>query len=426
MRENKNLIKFLHVADTHLDIKRHGSETRSHDFFMSLYTTFEKYAAKEAVSFVLIAGDTFDKRSVTSEGMDHAIQCFQLLKDAKIPCLVISGNHDNNSYSSDSSWLRSLCRWKFITLLEPTFESGKATLKKWDEKSRTGGYIEIGNVRIYGNVWGGSSTEIILTQMVDGLRDVHDASFYNIMMLHADIQGFIHKGVKGLSVDKMLELKKYINYLALGHIHESFVIENWAYMPGSLNWTAIDQTEKRRGCYLVEVDTVKKTHKATLMQGYQQRPAIRLSFELNKDQKPEEFQTLLFEYLDTQLTPFVEEKDKLAPIIELTITGNISFKTNLLDLNKVKEKIKKKYNPLLCLVKNNSVPAEYAAAVSDPEVSRAVKEQKVIEDLISKDVRYKNRSGMADMIFEAKRLALFGEDPAKISAMIEKSLSGQP
>ncbi|MDQ3011083.1 MAG: metallophosphoesterase, partial [Acidobacteriota bacterium] len=178
------MTKFLHIADIHLGIRRYRSEERATDFFYAWKDCIERYALEEQVSFVLIAGDFFDARKVEPQAMNQAMFCLKKLSDAGIPVVAIEGNHDSHEISTRFSWLRSLSQWGFLKLLEPVYEEGKVRLDAWSDGQRKGSYIDIGNVRIFGSIWYGSTVSQSLTALVDALRDHHDAKRFNIMMLH--------------------------------------------------------------------------------------------------------------------------------------------------------------------------------------------------------------------------------------------------
>jgi hypothetical protein len=114
-----------------------------------------------------------------------------------------------------------------------------------------------------------------------------------------------------------------------------------------------------------------------------------------------------------------------APVIELTLRGHLGFKSSLLDVNKLREEVKAEFNPLLSIVRNQTVPIEYAVAIGLSEhVSRAERERRVIEDLIARDTRFKDQSvTMASLVLEAKRLALGDEEPVQITNLIDERLA---
>lgn len=418
------MTKFLHIADVHLGIRRYRSEERALDFFLAWKDCIERYALAEEVSFVLIAGDFFDARKVEPQAMNQAMFCLKRLNEAGIPVVVIEGNHDSHEVATRFSWLRSLSQWGYIKLLEPFYEDGEVRLEAWDEQTRKGSYIDLGGVRIFGSIWYGSTITQSLTVLVDLLRDHHDSQRFNVMMLHTDVEGHVNHPSPPLPVAKLNELKDYIDYLALGHTHKNFVIDDWAYNPGSLEACSVDEYANLRGAYLVEVEG--KKHKATLMRDYHQREVVRCVFDVNGQATPEELHEALFAQLRQELVPHdPANEEKLAPVIELSLRGQLGFKNALLELNRIRDQVKKEFRPLLVLVRNQTVPVEYAVASGlSEQISRSERERRVIEDLIARDARFRNQtSEVAGLILEAKRLALGNENPGNIVDLIESQMS---
>ena len=88
-----NIMKFAHLADTHLGYRQFGLIEREKDF----YEVFEKVIDKiieEKVDFVIHSGDLFE----TARPSPNALLAFQKgllkLKGAGIPMYAIAGNHD--------------------------------------------------------------------------------------------------------------------------------------------------------------------------------------------------------------------------------------------------------------------------------------------------------------------------------------------
>lgn len=418
------MTKFLHIADVHLGIRRYKSEERTQDFFHAWRDCIEKYALAEEVSFVLIAGDFFDARKVEPQAMNQAMYCLTRLRDAGIPVVAIEGNHDSHEVGTKFSWLRSLSRWGYLKLLEPIYEEGSARLEPWDDAQNKGSFIDIGGVRIFGSLWYGSTVSQSLTALVDLLRDHHDSQRFNVMMLHTDVEGHVNHPSPPLPVAKLVELKGYIDYLALGHTHKNFVIDDWAYNPGSLEACSVDEYANERGAYIVEVEG--KQHTARLVQDYRQRPVIRVGFDADGKATPEEFHEALFAQLRQELTPHeADETDSLPPVIEIALRGQLGFKNSLLELNRIRDEVKKEFKPLLAMIRNQTVPVEYAVAAGLTEhVTRNERERRVIEDLISRDARFRDQAtDFGGLILEAKRLALSNEAPASIAELIEGKLA---
>src|SRR5208337_1960620 len=129
-------MSFIHMADMHLGYRQYDLEQR----FIDLGHTFNRiveYAIANKVEFVLISGDLFDKRSINAPTYVQAVHVLSRLKEAKIPCIAIEGNHDRRFMKDGMSWLESLEWEKLLTVL-----------KTGD--NRLTGSIDIGSYRIFG------------------------------------------------------------------------------------------------------------------------------------------------------------------------------------------------------------------------------------------------------------------------------------
>lgn len=292
-------------------------------------------------------------------------------------------------------------------------------LRPWDENLKKGSFIDIDGVRIFGSIWYGSTVAQALPGLVDQLRQHHEENLFNIMMLHTDVEGQLSRPIPALPVARIEELKSYIDYLALGHTHKNFEIDGWVYNPGSLEACSVDEFANIRGAYLVEVNQGR--HIAELKRDYHQRPVLRLGFDVSGRSAPEDLHAALFDQLRRELTPHnPDETDAPAPVIELSLRGHLGFKNALLEINRLRDEIRSEFRPLLTLVRNQTVPVEYAVAAGVSEhVSRTERERRVIEDLISRDSRFSAQSGaLAGLVLEAKRLALTDEDPSRVVDLI--------
>jgi DNA repair protein SbcD/Mre11 len=256
------------------------------------------------------------------------------------------------------------------------------------------------------------------------MREHRAEQRFNIMMLHTDVEGQLNRPIPALPIAKINELKSSVDYLALGHTHKNFAIDDWVFNPGSLEACSVDEYFNTRGAYLVEI--VDGKPKAQLMRDYYQRQIRRLRFDVSGRATPEELHAALFEQLNRELTPHnPEETDEPAPVVELTLQGHLGFKSALLEINRLRDEIREDFRPLLALVKNQTVPVEYAVAAGLTEhVSRAERERRVIEDLIARDNRFNQHApAIAGLILEAKRLALADETPVRITELIEQRLA---
>jgi DNA repair exonuclease SbcCD nuclease subunit len=422
------MVKFLHISDIHLGIKRYGLEERTVDFFRAWRSCLEKYAIDEKVDFVLIGGDLFDRRQIDPQAANHAIVMLERLKAAGISVFAIEGNHDQRETGSSFSWLRSLSKWRFLHLLEPDQEQGQISYLPWDEKNRQGGYIDFQDVRIFGSRWYGVTTNNILSPLYEAIRPNLRSNGQNILLLHTEVEGQLNRPIPAVSASKLLQLKDGINYLALGHIHKNFAISNWAFNPGSLEAATVDEYRERRGAYLVELVDGKVT--AQLVQDYSQRPFDFLELDLSKFPTADEASKAISDYLIKNCPSIsLECSDEQKPLVEVILQGHLSFKSSLLKLESIKSEIKEKAAVLEIIFRNETVPNDYAVAANlSSSTSRADRELQVLKDLVAQNPLYKQQSSsLANLILEMKRLTLTGESPEKLLELLQQELvAGKP
>jgi DNA repair protein SbcD/Mre11 len=420
-------MKFLHIADIHLGCRRYNLDERIKDFARAWLDVVQLYAIERKVDFVLIAGDFFNARKVEPEAMNHAMAGLGLLHDAGIPVVAIEGNHDQKDAVSNYSWMRSLSRWDYLKLLEPAHdEAGHLALVPWNEEERKGSYIDIAGARIFGTHWYGTSANAAVPLLVEALRRAHGDGLFNILLLHTDVEGQLNRpNIPALSIERMKELRGLVDYLALGHTHKRFEIEGWAFNPGSLEAVSIDEYREERGGYLIEVDEVHNIH-AEHLRAYTQRPFQRLSYDVSGVVDADAVHKGVMEVVRNEARRHdPEDETTPAPIIEINLRGHLGFKNSLLDLPRMREEAKQLTGALHVMVTNRSVPVEYAVAAGlDADASRQVRERRIVEDLIARDTRYRNRAHeMAALVLEAKRLALSDESPEKILDLIEQHVA---
>ena len=416
-------MKFLHISDIHLGCTRYQLNESPRDFFDAWIDVLQKYAVGEKVDFVLMCGDFFHKRNVPPETMNYAFAGLSFLKDNGIPCVAIEGNHDQRATDNDYSWLRSLSNWNLVKLLEPKNVEGNIIYEAWDEEDGKGGFIDIGNARIFGSNWYGASANWAIPMLTDAIKENRREGAFQILLLHTDVEGHQTHPIPALSIAKLNELKSVTNYVALGHTHRHYEIDNWAFNPGSLEVTSIDEFRETRGAFLVEVDENLEVT-AKHITDYRQRPFQRLSFDVSGFAEAKDITESVLEMVKNQARAFDENTDSSKPIIEITLRGHLGFPNSNLEQQKIREEAQKMTNALHVRIKNHSAPIEYAVAADVGEdVTREKLERRVVEDLIIRDNRYKMRvEAMAEAVVGAKRMALSDDTPDKIVDFIALKL----
>lgn len=414
-------MKFLHISDIHLGCTRYQLSESPRDFFDAWIDVLQKYAIGENVDFVIMAGDFFHKRNVPPETMNYAFAGLSLLKDHGIPVVSIEGNHDQKHNDSDYSWLRSLANWNLLYLLEPKNVDGKMTYEPWDADIARGGFVDIKGARIFGSDWYGASANWAIPMLTEAIKDNRRENAFHILLLHTDVEGHQTHPIPALTIANLKELKSVTDYVALGHTHKSYEIDNWAFNPGSLEITSIDDYRETRGAFLVEVGENNKVN-ARHITDYRQRSFQRLSYDVTAKADAKEITDGVLEKV--KLEARVAEEGEPKPIVEITLRGHLGFPNSLLELTKIRDEAQQMTDALHVRIKNHSAPVEYAVAADlEEDASREKLERRVIEDLIVRDNRYKTRSEeMAEAVIGAKRMVLSDEEPEKIADFISLKL----
>jgi exonuclease SbcD len=95
------MIRFIHTADIHFGVENYGKidpetgiHTRLLDFEKALNLCIDK-AISEDVDFFLFAGDAYKTATPSPTQQRLLLRCFLRLYKAKIPVILVIGNHDN-------------------------------------------------------------------------------------------------------------------------------------------------------------------------------------------------------------------------------------------------------------------------------------------------------------------------------------------
>ena len=200
-------------------------------------------------------------------------------------------------------------------------------VEEWDGES--GAYIDLDGVRIYGMKYYGALTEKILDEYSRRIRK----NGFTIFMTHVGIEGYLN--LYGcISSNKLHRLKGKVDYVALGHIHKSFVEDNFIFNPGSLETCDITELEFKRGFFYVEVDDGIKYE---LIEN-NRRDFVLLSCKMDSPD---------YEGLRSLL---IKHRRNTKPVVDLTITTTRSVR-KMLDEDKIKRIVKEVFDPIVVRIK---------------------------------------------------------------------------
>jgi DNA repair exonuclease SbcCD nuclease subunit len=374
---------------------------------------------------VLIAGDLFEHRNIKPATLNQAQVCLQTLQQANIPVLAIEGNHDNRPYGTPTSWLKYLSEWGLVILLEPN-QGGpeKNVLSPWDAQQRRGGYIDLDcGVRVIGSNWYGSAAPRAIEQLAATIADLPPGPSHSILMFHHGLEGQIARYAGALRYSDLLPLRQAgVDYLALGHIHKHYTVEGWVFNPGSLEANNIEESQYKRGAYLVEIGPTG-IH-AELQTGHWQRPMLRLEVVAKGQESLDQLTEMAVERV-RQGRATLPETD-VAPIIELKITGQVSFDRLDLDTRQLQTQLQAVSGALLVLLKYEVEDGVYQTPLRDGQ-SRMEIEQSIFTDMLSAHREYKHQAiALARGLTDLKERQLGGADEVNLYGLVETLLGLDP
>lgn len=262
-------MRLIHTADWHLGRRLKGVD-RTPEIEAALDELLQQAKTLE-VDAVLVAGDLFETANPTTEAERIAYRFFCGLQEAKIPAVVIAGNHDSAFRLDNVADLLSLAGVHALGKPRLAQQGGVIMLETASGKLCVGAMPFASEKRLLKaeDLWGKDSGEqrqhyrdrvkSVLQNLANGFRD----DSVNVLMAHLAIESaqlsqsernFECTGNYALS-EGMLPVET--QYIALGHIHKPQSIQ--AAVPthysGSLIQVDFGEAGEEKGFKLITIDT---------------------------------------------------------------------------------------------------------------------------------------------------------------------------
>ncbi|MEO0985998.1 MAG: DNA double-strand break repair protein Mre11, partial [Cyanobacteria bacterium J06639_14] len=224
-----------------------------------------------------------------------------------------------------------------------------------------------------------------------------------------------------LRYDELLPLRKAgVDYLALGHIHKNYSVEDWIFNPGSLEANNIEEGKYDRGAYLVEL--TPSGIQASLQQDYQQRSIVRLQVRTRGEESETELTELAVSAVETAIAQGrLVPNDQ--PIVELRIEGTVGFERLSLDTRHLQQTLQAMSQALIFLLKYDVEEISFQSPTAD-EASREQIEENAFLDLLAGHRDYKKRAPeLANALVDLKNRCLVGQDDAALYQYVEDILT---
>ncbi|MGZ4949059.1 MAG: DNA repair exonuclease, partial [Halobacteriota archaeon] len=208
-------LRFVHVSDTHLGYRQYGLSERLDDWAQATREVFA-FAVQNKVDCVVHSGDFFNSNRVDHTSLIQAIEALKVLKDVDIPFFVIDGNHDRRKGSQEHTALDVLQSLGLCRYLRP------------ERGSLENAAAEVNGTNIIGLGYNGAYIKPRLMELSQQMPGAD-----NVVVLHAGVAQHIEGGQPEITVPELEVLRSSTAYLALGHYHNKFSVDNWIFNPGS-------------------------------------------------------------------------------------------------------------------------------------------------------------------------------------------------
>ena len=231
-------MKILHFADAHIDMAnygRHDPETglplRVLDFLKSL-DTIVNTAISRKVDMVIFAGDAYKDRSPAPTFQREWGKRIMRLSQAKIPTLLLVGNHDISPAAGRAHALQEFktLQVPFVRVIDqPCFLSSDDL---WGLSVQVIGMPWIPRSGLMAATGETSSTDAYsriegnMGELIEGWFEEADSSLPIVLTAHASIEGAKFGGERLVMLGNDLVLTGSLvknpkfNYVAMGHIHK--------------------------------------------------------------------------------------------------------------------------------------------------------------------------------------------------------------
>lgn len=239
-------MRIVHLSDTHLGVRQlhytneHGRNVREQDVYDAFEHAVDKILELRPGA-VLHSGDLFEGYHPSAAAMSVALDQFERLHDARIPTVVIAGNHSTPRVAATDHIFGLLNRFGCVHAVHGAPE-----------------VIRIGALAVTAIPHCNDSE-----QMYEWLHEATpqpDARF-NVLVAHLGFSGLGHVGTEAGSIElsgEALEAVGDFTYVALGHLHQFDRVRANAVYAGSLE--QVTWADRSKKC-IVEVDlTVDVAH----------------------------------------------------------------------------------------------------------------------------------------------------------------------
>ncbi|RJP56042.1 MAG: exonuclease SbcCD subunit D [Anaerolineaceae bacterium] len=276
-------MKLLHFADAHIDMANYGRHDpvsglplRVLDFLKSLDTIVDT-AIERRVDMVIFAGDAYKDRSPAPTFQREWGRRIMRLSQAKIPTLLLVGNHDISPAIGRAHALQEFktLQVPYVKVLDaPALLTSEGLwglpvqviAMPWIARSGLMANLEMSAEKpeeIYSNI------ESRISNILEDMLSKTDDSLPVILTAHASIEGAKFGGERLVMLGNDLVLSGSVvknpkfNYVAMGHIHKPQDVNEGkqppVVYPGSIERVDFGEAKEERFFVIADVEKDKDT-----------------------------------------------------------------------------------------------------------------------------------------------------------------------
>lgn len=218
-------MRIIHTADLHLDspLGTNLSVLRQKERKRELLFNFERlidYAKSNSVNAIIISGDMFDRARIAQKTKEYVLSL--IIDNPSIDFILITGNHDEDSFINEIEIIPN-------------------NLKLFDNDFSTVRYDNIA---------------------ITGINYSEAYNYSDLKLNENDINILVMHGDTNIEIELKKLKNKYIDYLALGHIHKyskGEIDERGIYAyPGTLEGRGFDEAGDK-GFILLDIEDTIST-----------------------------------------------------------------------------------------------------------------------------------------------------------------------
>lgn len=301
-------IKVLHTADIHIGIENYGYvnpetglNTRMEDFLRS-FDIIVNHAIDNDFDLVIFAGDAFKVQSPTSTQQREFAKRINRLSEAKIPTILLAGNHDLSNKYGEATAMDVYGTLK----IENVYVCERPNFLTIETKNGSIQIIAIPYVSKSGmltnedyKLKSAEDVDRILVKKIEDLIRAYsikaDKTIPTILTFHTGIDQAKLGAERDLMAGKTFSVplavvaKKELgfDYVALGHIHKHQVLcqEPLVVYSGSIERVDFGEEKEEKGFVTLEVEKGNTTYQFIKLPA---RKFITITLDVTESENPNE------------------------------------------------------------------------------------------------------------------------------------------